>query len=169
MSPKYKKEKISLNCYNFVWATKTDDGGKKPYDDNNKKKHSLFTWERLVLIIIISWKIFNILSFLLLSPPPQVFLAENLHPPSWTNRAEARFVGRIYRKLYNEQSIDISALPPSPQNSFIPQIILAKNAAAIVLAIKSVFFWDFKAPLEAAFFLEIGRKPFCSLRLFARF
>ena len=46
-----------------------------------------------------------------LLPPPQVFLAENLHNPSSKNRAFARFLGRTYEALHNERSL---AMPVPP-------------------------------------------------------
>ena len=47
-----------------------------------------------------------------LLPPPQVFLAENLHNPSSKNRAFARFLGRTYEKLNDERSVTMSVRLP---------------------------------------------------------
>ena len=46
--------------------------------------------------------------------PPQVFLAENLHNSSCTNRGFARFVGRIYGMLLNERCLSMSVRPCAP-------------------------------------------------------
>ena len=47
-----------------------------------------------------------------LLPPPQVFLAENLHNPSSKNRAFARFLERTYEKLHDERSVTRSVRLP---------------------------------------------------------
>ena len=53
-----------------------------------------------------------------LLPPPQVFLAKNLHNSSCTNRVKARFVGWTYGMLHNERCPPMSARVPHAHSSW---------------------------------------------------